>query len=460
MEMICGYRVVRELGGGERSQVLLARDPADRTVVLRVLPAESDEEAVSRLLGAMTAVEHPHLLPLADVATCDDGRVVLVLPRVAGGTLGEALGRRSAPNSGQRIGILRAVLGALRALHEAGWAHGRVDASSVLLATDGTTVLAGFGDARPLDEPGRARDLESVAALTCSMLASEAGAAALLRRLDDELPSLDALEWSLSDVERAAAARADGDALPDLSLDGTDAYPSAGPRAPQWGASPWARLGAVAGEPVPHTPVPVSWRERIAELEGLTPLLRAATAALRSVRTRVWIAAAGVTAALIAAVVMIPLSEDPASAESDRPTPGIESAATPGEAEHAEVGEEGPTEAADTSTSAPTAAGAATRGDDPLSAVTALLVARQVCFETRDAACFEEVDQAGSAALADDVARAASLPQGAPAPAPLDIGDAPFVQRTGDSAIIDAQSVSVLLVRGESGWRIRDVFDR
>jgi hypothetical protein len=467
METLCGYRIFRELGGGERSQVLLARDPGDRLVVLRVLPAETDEAAVSRLLGVMTAAEHPNLLPLADVATSTDGRVVLVLPRVAGGSLGEALSRRDSPGPLDRVRILRSAIGAVQALHGAGWAHGRVDPTSILLATDGTPVLAGFGDAVPLDDESRTRDLVQTAALVCAVLRLEPTAAGLLLRLEDEAPGLDALDWALADLQRQAepaadsaestlwpAARLDGlvgsDPHDFRAVPGHERADSRSSLRPEGG--PGSQADAVEAKAYG----PVGWRDRIADLEGLAPLLRALHMAAGSVRRPVWVAAGGVAAALVVAMVLIPQGEKSASADLaeavqvDTSSTATADPATDASAPAGTAAEPSAAEMPD----------AAAMSDDPLEAVRTLLVARQVCFETGNPDCFDSVDQAGSTALDDDVAAMADLPAGAPVPPPVPLGDAPFVQRTGDSAIIAGEQVSILLVRGDGGWRIRDIFDR
>ena len=53
-------------------------------------------------------------------------------------------------------GVVGDVLGALAALHAAGWAHGRVDAGHVLVGPDGRAVLAGLGGARRVEPAGSA----------------------------------------------------------------------------------------------------------------------------------------------------------------------------------------------------------------------------------------------------------------------------------------------------------------
>lgn len=100
-------------------------------------------------------------------------------------------------------------------------------------------------------------------------------------------------------------------------------------------------------------------------------------------------------------------------------------------------------------------------GDDPLAAAVALLERRDACIAELSLLCLEEADQQGSAALADDRAGLEVLRAGEeaelPAVAPV---DAALVERLGDSALVrlgpQTAPASLLLVRSEAGWRIRD----
>ena len=99
-------------------------------------------------------------------------------------------------------------------------------------------------------------------------------------------------------------------------------------------------------------------------------------------------------------------------------------------------------------------------GDDPVAAAVVLFAVRDGCIRDLDVDCLDDVDQAGSAALdADRELVGAIMDGGAAGPLPSTEG-ASLAQRLGDSALValrpDSEPASVLLVKGEAGWRIRD----
>ena len=99
-------------------------------------------------------------------------------------------------------------------------------------------------------------------------------------------------------------------------------------------------------------------------------------------------------------------------------------------------------------------------GDDPLAAAVVLLQVRERCIRDLSAECLDDVDQPGSSAREADRALVAAMLDGAgsgPLPA---VEGAALAQRWGDSALVtlapNSEPASVLLVKGEAGWRIRD----
>jgi hypothetical protein len=153
---VAGFCIVRVLGRGSRGIAYEATQPAlDRRVVLKVVPAGDDPAA------RPAAPEHPHVLDLYAVGTCEHGRF-FAMQLVHGQTLRErhAAGRL-APQ--QARDLLTHVEDALRAAHAEGLVHGAVNANNVLVADDGWVWLSDFAmgpaDATP------ARDRAALAAL-------------------------------------------------------------------------------------------------------------------------------------------------------------------------------------------------------------------------------------------------------------------------------------------------------
>jgi hypothetical protein len=108
----------------------------------------------------------------------------------------------------------------------------------------------------------------------------------------------------------------------------------------------------------------------------------------------------------------------------------------------------------------PAAPPATITGDDPLAALGELLTFRTVCFRDLSVLCLDDVDEQGSAALDDDRAALDALVADAVQPSELRADGASVVERLGDSVIIalapGSEPASVLLLKGEAGWRIRD----
>jgi hypothetical protein len=159
----------------------------------------------------------------------------------------------------------------------------------------------------------------------------------------------------------------------------------------------------------------------------------------------VWVAAASVVVAIVAALVLIPGNADDAPATPANVT-SQESAAS--------IAPE-PTALVDASTQTTTA-------DDPLAALPELLTSRAECLDQLSVLCLDAVDQSGSAALDDDAELVSGVREGGELPTGGVIqAKAPeLVERLGDSALVrlggNDKPASVLMIRTEAGWRIRD----
>ena len=121
------------------------------------------------------SVSHPHLVPILFASVQQSPRFV-VMPWLEGATLEQRLA------AGQRLGdctnfrvnengtvpfrfdlpqvlwIARQTAEALDALHKAGWMHGDVKPSNIMLSPDGHATLLDLGFARRRDETGSAVD--------------------------------------------------------------------------------------------------------------------------------------------------------------------------------------------------------------------------------------------------------------------------------------------------------------
>lgn len=408
LDTLAGYRLLRTLGSGSRADIMLAHPlrGGSGPVVLKLYGPAVAEGSVLTEVEALSRGAGEHVVRLLDVVPASDGSLVLVLERLAGGSLARLLAARSAVPAGEAITVLAPLALALARLHGAGAAHGAVGPGAILFDGGGSPTLACFGRAT-LHDPGLpiAR-LELEQAVLDDVLAFGSLASGLLE-------GAGALELA----RRAATEAAPGDWLvrfADSLFDLAEPLPVdlEGRAAP----APLARAVPVQA---PVAPV----------YEDAAPRARPRIlAALARVRRPVWIAAGASALALLAAVVALPREE-----VAPTPSPAA-------------------------STAAPVLA--PVTADDPVDAALVLLAARETCIRELDARCLELVDQAGSAALDDDRALLASIAAGEQAGALPTIGKPELVQRLGDSALVslgpDSEPASLLLVKGEAGWRIRD----
>lgn len=128
----------RRYGAICAAKVMRQRDGAD---VLRFVREQTVGTAQG--LGA-----HPHLLPPYTWAAEDD-TIVLVMPLVHGGTLSEAVADHGPLAPSLVAHLLRQLLDALAAMHEASWVHRDVKPANLLLDLTGAEephlLLADFG---------------------------------------------------------------------------------------------------------------------------------------------------------------------------------------------------------------------------------------------------------------------------------------------------------------------------
>ncbi|QCR19379.1 hypothetical protein [Agrococcus sp. SGAir0287] len=391
MDRLAGHRIVRIVREeGDRRIVAAFGDAA---VELHVAEGSAAADA-AREAEALLAVDHPHLLPVLDVAT-QSGAVVLVRPPSTS-TAAAWLLARGAPAPGEVVTVLAPVLAAVAALHDAGAHAGRIDLHAIALDEDGAPALVGAGagietrrstDAWRGASPGVAADCAALAALVDDLLAAagertpEPVAAALERHEPD------------------AAARALLAAWPALPLQHARVEPAI------------ARRGRERARVDDAASLPVRWLQRA--------LAQAAT-----VRRPVWIAAAGGAAALVGALVL-------GGVGASDPVP----AAAPG--------------VSPTGVAAPVASTPPAPEASPVDAAEALLLLREACLDAGDDACLASVlDPSGGAAQATWRM-----------PADAVLAEAAVL---GDAVLVDVasatQPASVLVVRTDAGWMLRDAW--
>jgi hypothetical protein len=221
---------------------------------------------------------------------------------------------------------------------------------------------------------------------------------------------------------------------------------------------PTLLLDAVAKEPVPPVVAgraPAAAETIAARLQavwtaiteripaGDSGWLARVRTALGAVRPRLWAVVGIVGVALVAAMFVLgPRQSSPAAFSTRSAAPTV-AAPEPGEL---------------------TAVGL----DDPAHALASLVAERERCISQLSVLCLDGVDQPGSAALAADQAVIRQVQSGGELSPPWAIAtvDVTLAERLGDSALVEnsdpgeTEPASVLLMKGEAGWRIRDYLAR
>ncbi|WP_172802225.1 protein kinase family protein [Agrococcus jejuensis] len=358
--------------------------------------------AAAELAGeaeVLLRVAHPHVLPVLDVAT-HDGAVVLVRPRSAA-TAAEWLLARGVPRAGEVVTLVAPVLDAVATLHAAGATAGRVDLHAIVLDDDGAPAIAGAGAVQETTRPTAAwRDGSEGVAADCAALAALVDD--LLATCDEHAPA--AVREGLAARDVAAASAALLAAWPALPIERTRSEPAAQRRQ---GERRRVRSDADA-------PLPVRWLQ--AALERVAPVVA-------SVRRPVWIAAGAGAAALVVALVL--------------------------GGGGASVADETPVAVADAPDATPVATTRPSSESTAVDAAGALLAAREACLDAADAACLADIlDPTGGAAAATW-----RLPADAALREVAVLGDAVLVDVASSS-----EPASVLVVRTDAGWMLRDAW--
>ncbi len=142
------YQRLRPLGAGGMGELWLALDKVlERTVVLKKVRHPGDQRLVQRLLGegrVLAMWAQPGVLPLYDLLG-DDQDCYLVLPYLQRGDFQAEIERHGplSPDEAERCFL--ALAGTLSFLHGQGIVHRDLKPSNILVADDGSPVLADLG---------------------------------------------------------------------------------------------------------------------------------------------------------------------------------------------------------------------------------------------------------------------------------------------------------------------------
>lgn len=463
-DRLAGYRLLRTLGDGERSVTYLASGD-DGQVVVKAYRESVESNRIRDEATCLAAIDSPHVVRLLDVSATSGRPTCLVLERLGGPSLADWLARNAGIETGEAVTIAVSVARAARAVHLAGWAHGRIAATRIRFDESGRPTLLGFGGAAAATPVANEGDW----AACCTIIDT------VLHRVRE--PDPDAVDHVTEAARRLTTAAAQSDevtALAELE-DALFALGPPGPVSMRMDAAPTAtslplRLapGPTADDrtrretvpvPVPLTtprssPIALRLFRALASLSetGVTTALRSRLRAITARHTRAVAVGIGVAVAVTLAVLLTMPRTPAGHAEPTEVPRGGQVAARP-TAPHARAS----MPAATSPTTTLSGSG------NPVDATFALLRARHECLQRRSVSCLTDIDQPGSPISAAD---AAAVEAGR---SPADVPESSRLSLTeslGDAAVISVapstrttKPASILVIRTEAGWRLRSVFE-
>lgn len=465
-----------------------AADEATAPVAIKLFHPATPPERIDSEVEALARTSHRHIQRLLDISVDTAGRTSLVLERLHT-PLARVVADRPELRLGEAVTMLAPLCEAVTELHRCGIAHGRIDASSVMLDDTGAPVLCRFGAAQlvgdfpappsessltPADENASEQllgDRESLASLAETVLTRVHGDRTVLAWLTQQRFTPRGFAHELAERLYAAAP---GEPITVPHTRASRGAPAHDIRA-QFQPSGAPHSIESTGADAPREPAARSWwSDSVAA--GLMPewleqwldrmradwlptssdsdapgtirhIIECTRQALTAVRHRVWLLAAAGCAAVVTAALLIALDgTHTADAANDQHTPAV---STP------------PQGTADT----PEAHTTDALPESPLDAAHELLTRRQECLRSLSVLCLDTVHQPGSAAMEADRHRIRQQQQGHHSPTRTDwsLAELTLYDELGDGALIDATlnsaTATLLLVRTDDGWRIRDLIE-
>lgn len=151
-KMLGDYQIERLLGHGQLSAVYLARHGTQGQAVMVTVFNYPDNSALRRQYSAIFAreasalvrLQHPHILPTCDYGE-QGGYPYLVTTYVKGASLAQALKQQERFTVRQTFEVFKQLAAGLDEAHSKGVTHGILSLSNVLMGSDLTVQIAGFG---------------------------------------------------------------------------------------------------------------------------------------------------------------------------------------------------------------------------------------------------------------------------------------------------------------------------
>lgn len=463
-------------------------------------------------IEALSRQRSRHVVRLLDLATDSEGRSALIVQRLHPGGLPRLISAQRTLRAGEAVTVLAPLASTLAESHAMGIVHGGVAASRVLFDESGAPVLTGWGGATLLcgreqtttqaqraSDAGVHDDVTRLLAIFRAVLArvdpAEQHCFGELRGVLEQADAAPELRVALTELSETLFAAAEPlairrDVEPPLlrEADATPSGPSRGSSARGESFSTLSPGGANSLRPTPKQrlqpsdPAPARgavaaplWLAALGLPDWLCTiivtaggslgrglLLRRVARAATTIRRRFWVLSGAVLAIIIAFALALPAIESGARGGTEAETGTSAGAGNAPGPSASGLGAEADLPPVKIERSALTA-------DDPVAAAVALIRLREGCFTQLSILCLDGVDQPNSAMWDADSYAIRRIQNGEEASAA--VGPAPdtvtLLDRMGDTALLSARSntsvegesttASVLIIRTEAGWRIRDV---
>jgi serine/threonine-protein kinase PknK len=148
-----GFGEAQEIGRGGFGVVYRCAQPTlDRTVAVKVLNSDLDDENIDRFLREQRAMGrlsgHPNIATIMQVGVTSGGRPYLVMPFYAKGSLEALISKHGPLDWVEMLSVGVKIAGALDAAHGSGILHRDVKPGNILLSDYGEPQLTDFGIAR------------------------------------------------------------------------------------------------------------------------------------------------------------------------------------------------------------------------------------------------------------------------------------------------------------------------
>ena len=205
LPQVSGWQLVGRLGGGRITEVFQARAkgasasiPAGYAIKLIAQDYNEPEgiESLHREGVACKAVASPHVVPLL-AANLHQVPYFLVMPFLPGKSLADLLQVGARPVLPVTLWIARQVATGLEAMQSAGWRHGDVKPSNVMVSPCGHVTLIDLGFAQRLDHPADTLRTERAFTATLGYSAPERLTSQLQGGAQSDLYSLGVMLYEL-----------------------------------------------------------------------------------------------------------------------------------------------------------------------------------------------------------------------------------------------------------------------